>query len=113
MKAKLVQNIGRQRFYELSEYINKGRNLRGDVDISASLRTLLETHILPEYKEQLQTVLSDERGTKWVCVSDAITHIERLVIDGTTILCLVIVVRAQLLASLQDDGVGVQDIDEL
>ena len=79
MKATLVQDTGRQRFYELSEYINKGRGFSRDVDISASLKTLLETRILPEYKEQFRAVLSDERGTKWVCVSDAITHIERLV----------------------------------
>lgn len=75
--AKLVSTNNTQRYYELSSPIYKGRNFGGDVDIVAALEECKENRMKPEYKHLLR---SD--GCHIVCVSDAHTHIERLVFVG-------------------------------
>jgi hypothetical protein len=74
--AKLVETTKYQRFYELSEPIHKGRRFGGDVDIVRELEECKE-RIFPEYKHLIRT-----DGCHIVCVSDAFTHIERLVFVG-------------------------------
>lgn len=75
--AKLVETTNYQRFYELSEPIHKGRRFGSDVDIVAELEECRENWMKPEYKHLLRT-----DGCHIVCVSDAFTHIERLVFAG-------------------------------
>lgn len=78
MKVILVLKTSDKRYYELSEYINTGRSgFTGDFSIAETLKDDIK-RIRPEYKEELTLFLSDERGTKWVCISDAHTHTERL-----------------------------------
>lgn len=72
--AKLVETTKHQRFYELSEPIYKGRRFRSDVDIVTELQECKNNRVKPEYKHLLRT-----DGCHIVCVSDAHTHIERLV----------------------------------
>ncbi|MBV3838401.1 hypothetical protein [Bacteroides xylanisolvens] len=71
--AKLVETTNHQRFYELSAPIYKGRRFGSDVDIVRELEECKES-ISPEYKHLIRT-----DGCHIVCVSDAFTHIERLV----------------------------------
>lgn len=75
--AKLVSTNNTQRYYELSSPIYRGRNFGSDVDIVAELEACKENQIKPEYKPLLRT-----DGCHIVCVSDAHTHIERLVFVG-------------------------------
>ncbi|WP_025726551.1 hypothetical protein [Bacteroides sp. 14(A)] len=72
--ARLVETTKHQRFYELSEPIYKGRRFRSDVDIVAELQECKEKRMKPECKHLLRT-----DGCHVVCISDARTHIERLV----------------------------------
>ena len=72
--AKLVSTTNDQRFYELSEPIHKGRRFGGDVDIAAELQLCKEKWVKPESKHLVRT-----DGCHIICVSDAHTHIERLV----------------------------------
>lgn len=71
--AKLVKQTNEQRFYELSEPIYKGRRFGKDIDIAIEVKESKE-HIKPEYRD---TVRDD--GCHIICISDAHTHIERLV----------------------------------
>lgn len=75
--AKLVETTNYQRFYELSAPIHKGRRFGNDVDIVVELKECREKRMKPEYKHLLRT-----DGCHIVCVSDAHTHIERLVFVG-------------------------------
>ena len=74
--AKLVETTNYKRFYELSAPIYKGRRFGKDVDIVRELEDYKEM-MLPEYKHFIRT-----DGCHIVCVSDAFTHIERLVFVG-------------------------------
>lgn len=75
--AKLVSTNNTQRYYELSSPIYKGRRFGNNVDIIAELEECKEKQMKPEYKHLLRT-----DGCHVVCVSDAYTHIERLVFVG-------------------------------
>ena len=77
MKATLVHNNGRQRFYSLSEPISKGISLFGPTDIMDDIRRNIQFQIKEEYKEGVLDSFKD--GCKMIAVSDARTHIERLV----------------------------------
>ena len=79
MKAKLVQNTEFQRFYKLSESINKGKSdLLGPIDdICENVRKIINERVLEKYREPMLTSFSD--GVQIICISDAHTHIERLV----------------------------------
>lgn len=79
MKVKLVHNetiIGRYRVYEVSEPIKKGiSDIFGDTtidEIIESRRPLL----MKEFRECVIERLG--KGVKYVAISDALTHIERL-----------------------------------
>jgi hypothetical protein len=72
--AKLVETTKYQRFYELSEPIHKGRRFGGDVDIATELQECKDNRVKPDYKHLIRT-----DGCHIICVSDAHTHIERLV----------------------------------
>ena len=79
MKATLVKNDGRVRFYHLSEPIKKGKcDLFGEFEIAEQ-----EAKELHRFKEEWKPVaeqyLTNPEGIVYVAVSDAITHIERLV----------------------------------
>lgn len=75
--AKLVSTNNTQRYYELSSPIYRGRKFGGDVDIVAALEDCKENQMRPEYKHLLRI-----DGCHIVCVSDAYTHVERLVFVG-------------------------------
>ncbi len=77
MKATLVHNNGRQRFYSLSEPIAKGMSLFGPCDVMEDIKRYISERIKPEYKEDVLDSFKD--GCKMIAVSDAHTHIERLV----------------------------------
>lgn len=77
MKATLVHNNGRQRFYSLSEPIAKGMSLFGPCDVMEDIKGYISEIIKPEYKEDVFDSFKD--GCKMIAVSDAHTHIERLV----------------------------------
>lgn len=82
MKAKLVKTLanGRIRVYELSEPIYKGKSdIAGEVIIEKSLSDFYE-RIKPEFKESALQYRKD--GCYYVVISDAHTHIERLVFPG-------------------------------
>lgn len=77
--AKLVDTFtdkesgATQRYYELSEPITKGYGITGIIDISvAQLKTLDD--IKEKYKKYLHF-----DGAHIICISDATTHIERIV----------------------------------
>ena len=77
MKATLIYNNGRQRFYSLSEPISKGISLFGPTDIMDDIRRTIQFKIKEEYQEGFLNSFKD--GCKMIAVSDASTHIERLV----------------------------------
>lgn len=77
IKAKLVSTNNTQRYYELSSPISIGRRFGNNIDIVAELEECKEKRMKPEYKHLLRT-----DGCHIVCVSDAHTHIERLVFAG-------------------------------
>lgn len=72
--AKLVATTNDQRFYELSAPIHKGRRFGNDVDIAEELQLCKEEWLKSECKHLIRT-----DGCHIICVSDAHTHIERLV----------------------------------
>ena len=74
LTAKLVHKTDKQRFYELSTPIIKGRRFGKDVDIPMELEDIKEKRLKPEFKADFKT-----DACYLVCVSDAHTHIERLV----------------------------------
>ncbi len=87
MKAKLIHFtksdshaflLGNERFYKLSEYINSGKDLMGNISVTAAFNRDFE-RIKQEYKDELRPYLTDSRGTNIVCISDSTIHIERLV----------------------------------
>lgn len=85
MKATLeyTSETGRQRYYKLSEPIKKGiSDICGEVDIPQLLE-YVERSCLREYKTLFADQIKD--GIHHVCVSDAHTHIERLVFPAVII----------------------------
>ena len=81
MKAKLVHDTGRQRWYELSEPIRKGIcDVSGEVDIVKDMQDCCQRHIKKEFLDAVLEQYKD--GCRMVVVSDAFTHIERLVFPG-------------------------------
>ncbi|MCR5071175.1 MAG: hypothetical protein K6A62_04540 [Bacteroidales bacterium] len=81
MKAKLVHSNARQRWYELSVPIHKGiSDILGEVDIVKDVKSFIERRIKPEYRSAVLEAYKD--GCRTVVVSDAHTHIERLVFPG-------------------------------
>lgn len=82
MKAKLVKQEDRVgggcRIYELSEPITKGKSdIIGPVDINEEVNKYVKNWIKPEYKEKVLEKYDNK--CVYIVVSDAITHIERLV----------------------------------
>lgn len=81
MKAELVYKrdnaCGGYRVYKLSEPITKGHSdLSGDIDIKANAKGWLKI-VKPEFENAVQRI--EETGLYYVTISDAYTHIERLV----------------------------------
>ena len=76
LTAKLVKDNGQQRFYQLSHKLTKGYSiLRGkELDLIEELKNAKEKDFKPEFK-----YLCPLDGFKYICVSDADTHLERLV----------------------------------
>lgn len=90
MKAELVYRKdyvrGGYRAYKLSEPIYKGfSDLVGDVDIKAVAKEWLEARRWnkPEFKDAIQQIA--ENGLYYVAISDAHTHIERLVFPALNV----------------------------
>ncbi len=87
MKAKLVHDTGRQRWYELSEPIRKGiSDLFGEIDIDKEMQDYCQRRIKVEFRDAILEQLKD--GCRLITISDALTHIERLVfpaycVDGS------------------------------
>ncbi len=79
LEVKLVHSTGTQRFYKLNRTINKFPrqiDLENEIDFSIP-------RIKDEYKEILTPILKKcKEGVDVICVSDAHTHIERLVFAG-------------------------------
>lgn len=81
MKATLIKDNGRQRYYELREPITKGKcDLLGDLDIIEDCTRVIEERLKPEVIDEAKELLKG--GIRIVIVSDAITHIERLAFPG-------------------------------
>ena len=81
MKAKLVHDTGRQRWYELSEPIRKGiSDLFGEVDIIKDIQNYCQLRAKIEFRDAILEQFKD--GCQMIIVSDAHTHIERLVFPG-------------------------------
>lgn len=59
MKATLVHNNGRQRFYSLSEPIAKGMSLFGPCDVMEDIKRYISERIKPEYKEDVLDSFKD------------------------------------------------------
>lgn len=78
MKATLIHNTGRQRYYRLSEPITRGRtDLGGDLDITEDVNKILPRLQLTE--DDRNTIREAyANGCTMVCISDARTHVERL-----------------------------------
>lgn len=79
MKATLIKDNGRQRYYELSEPITKGKcDLLGEFpDLVKTCSETIARRIKEEYKKEALDSIKD--GIRYIVVSDAHTHIERLV----------------------------------
>lgn len=80
MKATLIETRDgeRLRFYALSEPITKGiSDWVGSVDIPADIERFCKLRIKPEFRDEIVNQTRD--GAHFVVVSDAFTHIERLV----------------------------------
>lgn len=81
MKATLVHKTDRQRWYELSEPLVKGiSDWVGEVDIVEDIKRYCSLRIKPEFRNCILEKFTD--GCRMVVVSDAHTHIERLVFPG-------------------------------
>lgn len=72
--AKLVYQNRTQRFYELSEPITKGIRFKDEVNIIEEMQDDCNRRIKEEYRKYVP-----KDGCHLLCVSDAHTHIERLV----------------------------------
>lgn len=84
MKATLVHKTDRQRWYELSEPLVKGiSDWVGEVDIVEDIKRYCSLRIKPEFRNCILEKFTD--GCRMVVVSDAHTHIERLVFPGCCI----------------------------
>lgn len=102
--AKKVFETRTQRFYELSEPITKGRRWKDDVDIIQEMTDPEISMIKEEYRKFIP---SD--GCRLVCVSDAHTHVERLVFQAFTYLDNGVVKHGRM--SLNIDGKHTFSID--
>lgn len=76
LTATLIKSTERQRFYHLSHKIKKGISvLRGkEIDLIEEMNTSKEKDFKPEYRKYCPM-----EGVDIICVSDASTHLERLV----------------------------------
>ena len=84
MRAKLIHKNSRQRFYELSEPIKMCKiDWFGECDIVSETRASIKM-FREELKEQALSQIKDD-GIRLVCVSDAHSHIERLVFPAIVI----------------------------
>ena len=78
MKATLAYNTGGKRFYELSEPLTIGvSDFIGQHDLLEYIPQHIQRCIKPEFQEAYLEQFKE--GVWRVCVSDAHTHIERLV----------------------------------
>lgn len=79
LEVKLVHTTDKQRFYKLNRIIDKfPRQIDLDKEIDNSIKRIKD-----EYKEVLTPILGGcKNGVDVICVSDAHTHIERLVFAG-------------------------------
>lgn len=75
--AKLVHENNHQRFYELSSPITRGRRLYREIDIVADMMRYKNSKIKEEYRKFVP-----EDGCHIICISDALTHTERLCFVG-------------------------------
>lgn len=79
MKAKLVKDNGRVRFYRLSKHIKKGKcDLLGEFDIVKEEGKNMHWYSM-KVKPFAEQYLGNPEGIEYVAISDAMTHIERLV----------------------------------
>lgn len=78
MKARLTHKEDKIRFYRLSEPIKTGIRFFGKFNIRESVLAWIEETVKPEYLEQIASCFPEE-GVSLIAVSDAVTHIERLV----------------------------------
>lgn len=76
LTAKMVAEIGLQKYYVLSHRIQKGIYWGREVDIEKSVT---DTEFKKEYKFLSEAAVG---GVNVVCISDAHTHIERIVFAG-------------------------------
>ena len=76
MKAKLVHDSGSQRFYELSEPIFDAPNKLLSIE---QLLKEAKGCLKPEFKH---LIAENQQSWDMICISDAHTHIERLVFLG-------------------------------
>lgn len=95
--AKKVFETRTKRFYELSEPITKGRRWNNDVDIIHEMTDPKINRIKKKYRKFIP-----DDGCRLVCVSDAHTHVERLVFPAFTYLDNGVVKYS--IMSLQIDG---------
>lgn len=85
MKATLIHNNGRQRFFRISEPITKGcSDLGGECNIAENVAKILPR--LQMTDEEREAVARDySGGCTLVCISDAHTHVERLAFPAVAI----------------------------
>lgn len=83
MKAKLIQETQYIRLYELSEPITKGKSdMIGDLDLIDLAKYDIES-ITKSKSEKLMKFLDElKKPVKYVLISDATTHVERLVFSA-------------------------------
>lgn len=79
LTATLIKDTGMQRFYRLNHKLTKGYSvMRGvELDLIKALAESKEKDFKPEYKECCPL-----DGANLICISDATTHLERLVFVG-------------------------------
>lgn len=80
LTAELVHDTGKQRFYKLSQKITKGMRLTGKVNLIEALKEEREKRIKPEYRDYCPV-----DGLDLICISDARTHLERLVFGAVKV----------------------------
>ena len=84
MKARLTHKTSTMRFYKLSKPIKTGISFCRKFDIIRNVKSWIDIRVKPEYRDQL-TAQFPEEGVTLIAVSDAVTHIERLVFPAFVI----------------------------
>lgn len=79
LDARLIKKTNTQRFYKLSHKLKKGiSTLRGkEIDLIEEMTISKEKDFKPDYKK-----FCPINGVDIICISDATTHLERLVFAG-------------------------------